>query len=135
MRPRKPLDTAAGDPWSVADYNAMINSKRAPVTFNKIDSYVDAVVGVAINNEQKITFYPRGMEDAGYGEYLTDIHNYVADEGEFKGEELECFRDMLICGMGWTESYMDYSYNLDGDLKKVRFDPLKNAMGSYGYTD
>ena len=116
---------AAGDPWSVADYNAMVSSKRAPVTFNKIDSYVDAVVGVAINNEQKITFYPRGMEDAGYGEYLTDIHNYVADEGEFKGEELECFRDMLICGMGWTESYMDYSYNLDGDLKKVRFDPLR----------
>ena len=116
---------AAGDQWSVEDYTAMRESRRAPVSFNKIDPYVDAVVGIAINNAQEIKFFPRGNEDAGYGEFLTDIVDYVSEEGEFEGEEVEAFRDLLLCGMGWTESFINYSENLDGDLEKVRFDPLR----------
>ena len=116
---------AAGDQWSYDDYWAMLNSRRAPLSFNKIDPYIDAAVGVAINNAQEIKFFPRGERPDGYSEFLTGIFEYISDKAEFEDEEIEAFRDMLLCGMGWTDTRPDYKDNLDGDILKMRIDPLR----------
>ena len=74
------------------------------------------------------------MEDAGYGEYLTDIHDYIADEGEFEGEELECFRDMLFAA--WVgPSLIWITLIILTEIIRNTLRPTPNALGSYGYTD
>jgi hypothetical protein len=35
------------------------------------------------------------------------------------------FRDLVVCGTGWTETRLDYEDNPEGDPKVDRVDPLE----------
>jgi hypothetical protein len=45
-------------------------------------------------------------------------------------EESDAFRDLVVCGMGWTETRLDYEDNPEGDPKVDRSDPLEMVWDS-----
>jgi hypothetical protein len=118
-------DFYAGTQWSQEDAAKLEEEERPVVTFNRIPRTINAVTGLELQNRQEVRFIPRENSDTGVNELLTDASKWVRDNCDAEDEESEAFEDQLICGMGWTETRMDYEDNPEGEIKIDRFDPLE----------
>jgi len=115
----------SGKQWLVEDEAILHEQKRPPVTFNYSEKMIDAVVGAEVSNRQEITYRPRGVEDAALAELWNNAAQWARDEGNAEDEESDAFRDMLICGMGWTQMRISYDEDQDGKIVLDRIDPLE----------
>ncbi|MGI0013561.1 MAG: hypothetical protein ACREBU_08995, partial [Nitrososphaera sp.] len=97
-----------------------------PIQMNRILPFIDMVVGHQIMNRNDIKYFPRKLGAAEVNELLTETIKW-ADEGCDAQEAVtEAFQDMLICGMGWIEIYMDFNENSEGKLVSAeRISPLQ----------
>lgn len=86
---------------------------------------IDAVVGAEVSNRQEATYKPRGVEDSPMSELMNNAAKWVRDECAAEDEESDAFRDMLICGLGWTHTRLSYEEDQDGKLIIERIDPLE----------
>lgn len=119
------FDFICGKQWLDEDERLLKSEDRVAVTFNYSEKMIDAVVGAEVSNRQEATYKPRGMEDAGYAEMMNNGAKWVRDECNAEDEESDAFRDMLICGMGWTDTHLSYDEDQDGKLIEERCDPLE----------
>lgn len=117
-------DFLAGEQWSTEDLAILEEDDRPAITFNRIEPIIDAVAGLEVNNRQETRYIPRELGDVGLNELLTEAGKWVRDNCDAEDEESEAFLDALSCGMGWTETRMDYDENPDGDIIIERRDPL-----------
>lgn len=128
-----------GQQWLQEDEEHLKSEKRPPVTFNYSEKMVDAVVGAEVSNRQEANYRPRGVEDSALVEIWNNAAKWARDECDAEDEESDAFRDMLVCGMGWTQTRMDYSEDLDGKIIIERIDPLEMwcdpAASKRGLTD
>lgn len=116
----------SGEQWTTEDIAALEERGRIPVVFNMIAPTIDAVSGAEIQNRQQAQYYPRERGDTGIADALTQAVEYISDECNGDMEDSEAFRDVLICGEGWTLTEPE----VDGqevELPKVRIDPLQMA--------
>jgi len=118
-------DMAAGQQWDERDVAAMRDQNRVPVTFNRISRVINSVIGTQVANRQETRFLPREIGDSAVNEVLTGAAEWVRDETDAEDEESDAFADMAICGMGWTETRMDYEVEPDGKICIDRVDPLE----------
>ncbi|MDE2100370.1 MAG: hypothetical protein KGL39_24170 [Patescibacteria group bacterium] len=118
-------DFVAGHQWSEEDLEILRDQGRPAVTFNRIGPFVDGVSGLEIGNRQTTQFYPRTLGEAGADELLTSAGQWARDECDAEDEESEALRDVIICGVGWTQSRMDYACEPDGMIVIDRTDPLE----------
>lgn len=58
-------------------------------------------------------------------EILTKGADWIRDQCDADQEESDAFRDALICGVGWTETRMDYEEEPEGKILIERVDPLE----------
>lgn len=122
---REAFDLYAGKQWSVEDEQKLREQQRVPVTFNRIGILIDAVIGYEVNNRQETRYIPRTQGDAKVNELLTEAAKYFRDNCDAEFEESDAFRDMAICGMGWTNDRITDERNPDFDLVRDRVDPLR----------
>lgn len=122
---REDFDFVAGDQWSDEDRAALMEQGRVAVTFNRAAPVIDAVAGTEINSRQTVAYRPVEFGDAKSNELLTAANNYFRERTNAEDEESDAFMDMVICGMGWTETRMDFDENLDGEIVEDRIDPLE----------
>lgn len=122
---RRCYDFESGEQWSAEDKALLEEQNRPPVVFNRIARTINAVAGLEIQNRQEVRYLPREMGDTGIGELLTGASKWVRDQCDAEDEESDSFRDMLICGMGWTETRMDYDDDLEGTVIIDRVDPME----------
>jgi hypothetical protein len=122
---REAFDIYAGRQWSEQDRQKLIEQQRVPVTFNRVAILIDAVIGYEVNNRQETRYIPRTQGDAKVNELLTEAANYFRDHCDAEFEESDAFRDMCICGMGWTNDRLTDERNPDFDLVRDRVDPLR----------
>jgi hypothetical protein len=115
----------SGQQWLSEDEALLLEQKRPPVTFNYSEKMIDAVVGAEVGNRQEATYHPRGIEDAPLAELWNHAAKWARDEGNAEDEESDAFRDMLICGIGWTQMRMSYDEEPDGLIVTDRVDPLE----------
>lgn len=115
----------ANDQWSQDDIAKMVEQQRTPVTFNRAAILIDAVIGYEVNNRQETRFIGRTQGDAKVNEQLTEAARYFRDQCDAEFEESDAFRDMAICGMGWTNDRLSDQYNPDYDLVRDRVDPFE----------
>jgi hypothetical protein len=129
----------SGSQWLAADEALLNEQGRPPITFNYSEKMIDAVVGAEVSNRQEMTFKPRGVEDAALSELWNNAAAWVRDECNAEDEESDAFRDMLICGMGWTTTRISYDEDQDGKILVERIDPLEMrsdpAANKPGLTD
>ena len=121
---RECYDFAAGRQWSDEDMAILENQNRPPVTFNRVSRTLNAVIGLEVANRQEVRFIPRERTDGGFNEMLTDAARWVRDQADIEDEETEAFGDLNTCGMGWTDTFIDYEEDPDGLIMTEREDPL-----------
>ena len=122
---RDDYDFMAGRQWETDDAAELDAEDRPALTFNYSEKMVDAVIGAEVNNRQEVVFRPRGMEDAAAAEAYTEAARWARELSNAEHEESDALRDMLICGIGWTETRVDYTQDADGRISIERIDPLE----------
>ncbi len=114
----------SGDQWSEDDKARFLETMRQPVVFNRVAPMVDAVSGSEINNRQQVAYIPRQVGASGVNELLTGAADYIRDNCDAEDEESDAFLDSVICGVGCTETRLDYEDSADGNVRIDRVDPL-----------
>jgi hypothetical protein len=64
-------------------------------------------------------------QQSAVDEILTKGADWIRDQCDAEHEESDAFRDALICGIGWTETRMDYEEDPEGKIIIERIDPLE----------
>lgn len=124
---REDYDFYSGNQWSEEDVNALREQKRPVMTFNRVAPLVNAVVGSEINNRREVRYIPREIGDAEANELLTSAAEWFRDQSAAEDEDSDAFEDNVICGMGWTDTRLDFELEPDGSPIVQRMDPLKMA--------
>jgi hypothetical protein len=114
----------AGEQWNAEEKSELEANLRLPVVFNRVDPMVEAVGGSEINNRQQVQYVPRQVGDSGVNEVLTGAADYFRDNCDAEDEESDAFMDVVVCGVGVTETYLDYIDNPEGMALIERRDPL-----------
>ena len=119
------FDFVAGRQWSAEDLAKLREQMRPAVAFNRIAPVIQAVSGTEVSNRQEVRYLPREQGDAAPDEMLTATAKWFRDECNGEDEESDAFYDTLVCGMGWTETRMDFEQDQDGAPLLERCDPLE----------
>jgi len=122
---RENYDFVAGTQWSEEDSASMKLQGRPIVSFNRTGAIVDAVAGLEVNNRQEVRYVPRSVGQSPVNELLTGAAQWVREECNAEDEESDAFFDLLVAGMGWTETRLDYDEDPEGKLLVLRVDPLE----------
>jgi len=115
----------AGNQWEDDDEAILNEEDRPKVTFNYSEKMIDAVSGAEVSNRNEVKYFPREVNDSGLTDLWSDAAKWARDECNAEYEESDAFRDTLICGMGWTDTFLAYDDDLDGMLSVSRIDPLE----------
>ena len=116
-------DFVAGHQWSEEDLEILRNQTRPAITFNRIGPFVDSVSGMEINNRQETQYVPRQIGQQGVNDLLSGTAQWVREGCDAGDEETEAFLDCVICGIGCTQTRMDYDDDADGTIVIERVDP------------
>lgn len=122
---RRCYDFVAGHQWTQDDKAALLDQMRQPIVFNRTGPMVDAVIGAEILNRQEVRFIPREVGDVQVNEVITAANDWARDLCDAEDEESDAFSDVIVCGLGWTETRMDYEIDPDGTIRIDRVDPLE----------
>lgn len=114
------FDFVAGDQWQEKTSKAMEAEGRAPLTFNYVGPFIEAVAGLEIGTRHETVFLPRNIEEGDIiaNETISDTSKWMGDNCNAEDEQSEAFKDTVICGMGWAEPNMSYEED-DPDGKYV----------------
>jgi hypothetical protein len=130
---RESYDICAGRQWDPVDRQKLRDEGRPCVEFNRTGTIIDAVSGSEVNNRQEVTFIPRVLGDAqktGVANLRTAAAKWVRDNCDAEDEESDSFLDVLISGMGFTQTRMDYEEEEEGKVVIERVDPLEMKWDS-----
>lgn len=115
----------SGDHWTDEEKQFLSGQMRPALTFNRVGVLVNSVSGSEINNRREVRYIPREPGDEAPNEVLTSAAEWFRDCCEAEDEESDAFADTVICGMGWTETRLDFDHNPEGDPRIDRIDPLE----------
>ncbi|MCA8902090.1 MAG: hypothetical protein KDA53_12655 [Hyphomonas sp.] len=122
---RQNYDVIAGRAWTRDEYAEMEDLNRVPVEFNRTLPLVKAVAGAEIAGRLRVEYKPRTLGDSKTNEMLTSGAEWIRDECDAGGEESQAFFDCLVCGLGVTETRLDFEEDADGRVIEDCVDPLE----------
>ncbi len=121
---KESYDFSCAKQWDHEDMARLEEEERPAITFDRVGVFVDAISGMEINNRQQISYFPVEEGDIRLNETLTHAVRYFENDCGAQDEDSEAVRDAVICGIGVTETVMDYESNPDGSIRVYRRDPL-----------
>lgn len=122
-----------GHQWTDEEKAQLLENSRVPVVFNRVQVIIASVSGSEINNRTEVRFIPREIGDAKPNEILTAGAEWFRDESNAEDEETQAFDDMLVAGLGWTETLLDYMADVEGAPRVVRLDPLEMCWDCHAH--
>ncbi|WP_375674563.1 portal protein [Bartonella sp. AP9QHHD] len=114
-----------GRQWNEQDLAVLHEQNRPVMTFNRIAPLINAVIGAERNNKRQVQFIPRQEGAAFANQILTGAAEWFRDEADGEYEDSDAFQDAIICGMGWTDTRLDYEEDPQGKPIIARLDPMK----------
>ncbi|WP_336276969.1 portal protein [Bartonella sp. CB178] len=114
-----------GRQWNEQDIAALREQNRPVMTFNRVAPLVNAVIGTERNNKRQVQFIPRQEGAAFANQILTGAAEWFRDEADGEYEDSDAFQDAIICGMGWTDTRLDFEEDPQGKPVIARLDPMK----------
>ncbi|WP_413154420.1 portal protein [Bartonella sp. cb54] len=114
-----------GRQWNDKDLVVLREQNRPVMTFNRIAPLVNAVIGTERNNKRQVQFIPRQEGAAFANQILTGAAEWFRDEADGEYEDSDAFQDAIICGMGWTDTRLDFEEEPQGKPVIARLDPMK----------
>ncbi|MEW6645396.1 MAG: hypothetical protein AB1586_33205 [Pseudomonadota bacterium] len=127
---REDFAFTSGDQLSEEDKAKLREMNRPIIVMNRIEPVIDSVAGSEVANRQEVQFIPRTQGDVQVNEVLTAAAKWFRDQCDAEDEESDAFRDTVICGMGWTETRLDYEEEPEGQPVIERLDPLEIVWDS-----
>ncbi|MGM5033517.1 portal protein [Tardiphaga sp. 803_E3_N1_3] len=127
---REDFDFEAGHQLDETDKAKLRDMNRPIVIMNRIGPVIDSVAGSEVANRQTVQYIPREQGDVQVNEVLTAAAKWFRDQCDAEDEESDAFRDTVVCGMGWTETRLDYEDEPDGAPMVERTDPLEMVWDS-----
>lgn len=124
---KEDFDFPAGRQYSQDDLAALKKKNRPAVVFNRVGSVIDAVTGYEIGNRREVRYIPREQGDVQANEVLTAAGGWFNDEAKGDYVRSAVFMDTIICGMGWSETRIDFTESPDGMPKEDHIDPFEMA--------
>lgn len=121
---REAFDFAAGRQWSTEDIAYLKEQNRPFATFNRVGKFLDAVVGTEATTKMEWSYFVGGIEDTSAVDLTSRVVKTVTAE-DSEGETTASFRDMLTCGYGWTDTKIDYTASIEGQIVEEHVDPLQ----------
>jgi hypothetical protein len=113
-----------GNQWDDDVKNTLNAQKRPAHTVNMILSTVNAVVGEYIKTRQDISFQPMGKgANQETATSLRFLFKQIALNNKSAHKEKQMFMDGLIQDRGYIYYYMDFSDNIEGELREEIVDP------------
>ena len=116
---------AAGNQWTDEERTVLKDQMRPIITFNRIAPVLDSVGGIEVSNRQEVRYLPRTEGDVKADEILSAAADWFRDQCDAEDEESDAFMDVLTCGMGWTETRLDFEEDQEGAPVIDRTDPLE----------
>lgn len=121
------FEFAAGKQWSDEQLSALKQSGKPGLVFNQVHRVLSAVAGSEIINRFEPRYLRRTMEDQGGADVATAWTRFHRGECDAQHEESKAFMDTLVCGVGCTETYMDYRDDPNGVVTTERV-PIHDMM-------
>ena len=115
---------AGNGQWDESVKNDLEEQGRPVFTFNRVAGFIRGICGLETSTRNEVTFYPREVNDSGLGDVINAAVRWVRQECDAEDEESDAFKDMLTCGMGWTETLFTSEEDPEGKIVVERVDPL-----------
>jgi hypothetical protein len=121
-------DNAKQGQWAEADKQKLADEGRPAIVFNKTNKFIRAVGGIEVNNRQQTIYVPSDPTEPGEvkaNELATQGGEWMDAKTRASRKKTRCFRDLLICGMGWGESLVSWDDDPRGLYDLDRINPLE----------
>ena len=113
-----------GKQWDEGITQTLDSQGRPYYSVNLVLSTVNAVIGEYIKSRQDITFVPMGKgANQGTATSLRFLFKQIATNNKSEVKEKTVFTDGLIQDRGYFYYYMDFSDNLNGEIREEVLDP------------
>jgi len=121
---RKFDDFYYGEQWEEETKQVLDAQRRPHHTVNLVLSTVNAVTGEYIRSRQDISFVPQGKgAHADTAHSLRFLFKQIALNNDSEQKEKMMFQDGLIQDRGYTYYYLDFSDNMQGEIREIIIDP------------
>lgn len=121
------FDFVAGRQFTEEELKTLKARKRPAVVFNRIGPIVDAITGYEIGNRREVRYIPREMGDVKPNELLTGAGQWFRDEGYGDYADSAMFACVVIGGMGWTETRLNFDDGPTPEPIIEELDPFEMA--------
>jgi len=115
----------AGDQWDDDARATLKETNRPEVTFDRVSPVIRAVIGTEITNRQEVRYLPREQNDNAGVEVWTEAARWFRDQTNAGDEESDAFYDVVVGGIGWTETRLNFDENPAGEPVIERVDPFE----------
>lgn len=114
----------AGNQWDESARESLEADGRPIFTFNRVASFIRGICGLESSTRNQVQLFARENEDSGATDVLNAAVRYVREGCDADDEESDAFKDMLICGLGWTETLFTTEESTEGNIIIERVDPM-----------
>lgn len=121
---RKFDDYYFGNQWDKDVADQLSAQRRPSNTINLVLSTINTVVGTYIKSRQDISFQPMGKgANQDTAASLRFLFKQIALNNKSEHKEKQVFMDGLIQDRGYFYYYLDFSDNLEGEIREEVLDP------------
>ncbi len=117
-----------GHQLSDEDLRILKSQGRPDTAINEIQKFIKFASGVERRTIQALIFAARTAEDQQSqlkGELISQFYQWWIDTSGANYERSLAFEDLLVCGMGFTDTWISRVTNPAGDPRYARIDPLQ----------
>lgn len=112
---KEDFDFVAGEQLSEDDKKHLIDAVRPVIQMNLTQPIINAISGQEMGNRQEVRFIPREEGDVKPNEMLTEGARWFRDSASGEDVDSEAFVHTLICGMGWTDTTLNFEEDEAGE--------------------
>jgi hypothetical protein len=114
-----------GNQWTEEAMERQVKNSSPVMTVNRTAPVVESICGFEIQNRLDVQYHPRLMDGAqeGYNDIMNNMVRYIEQNTKAPNQYSLAFKDMLICGVGPTNTVIDYDNNPDGEAIVSRLFP------------
>ncbi len=124
---KEDFEFVAGRQFSDDELKKLASKRRPAVVFNRVGPVIDAITGYEIGNRREVRYIPREMGDVQANEVLTSAAQWFREEGYGEFADSAMFASVVICGMGWTETRLDFTQGPQPRPIIEEIDPMEMA--------